>query len=160
MEEWFLKMFNMYIDDIFRLAYSYTQNKEDADDITQNVFIKYYKNINKIELDEKSVKKWLITVTINNCKDFLKSAWRKYTTHISEENENKILRYVEPDFEQLHNSLNRLPAKNRLILHLYYFLGYDTKEIAQLVKIKESTIRQQLSRARKKLKEEMEVSDE
>ena len=160
MEDWFLKIFNLYIDDIYRLAYSYTHSKEDSDDITQKTFIKYYKNINKINKNEKDAKKWLVTVTINECKDLFKTAWRKKTIFINEDNENFLYKNKNDNNENLYFSLKKLPKKYRLVIHLYYFMGYNTKEISKIMKINESTVRQRLLRGRNKLKNEMRCNYE
>ena len=76
MDNQFLRIFNLYKNDIYRLAYSITKNTYDTDDIVQTVFIKLYNNkiINK---DDKEIKRWLIKVTINECKTIFLSSWKR-----------------------------------------------------------------------------------
>lgn len=147
-EKLFDEIYNTFNNDIYRLAYSYTQNKYDSEDITQKVFIKYLKNINKVSINKEEIKKWLITVTINECKDLFRTSWRKKVT-INEEllkNEKNNKTY---NIEEL---LEKLPQKYKIIFHLYYYYGYSTKEIAIMTNTKEETIRKRLSRGREKLK--------
>ena len=68
MEERFLELFNLYKNDIYRFIYSYTKNLYDADDILQSVFIKLYKHQNLFNKSNDEIKKWLIKVSINECK--------------------------------------------------------------------------------------------
>ena len=161
-EEWFIKIFNLYIDDVYRLAFSYTHNKEDTDDITQKVFLEFYNNIFKIGTDEEKIKKWLIVTTINECKDLFKTAWKKKIITLNEDIiyhknlvENKV--EIENEFQYY---LKELKPKYRIIFYLYYYYGYDTNEVAKLLKIKESTVRQRLARGRQILKIEKEVENE
>lgn len=153
-EAWFSKIYDLYNNEIYRLAFSYTHNSSDADDITQKVFIKFFSNIDKINQNEIEVKKWLIIATINTCKDLFKSFWKKRVISFDDKyefmaKENNMDKFFE-------ECLKRLPKKYRLVFHLYYYLGYTTKEIAILMKMKESTVRQKLARGRKILKIEME----
>ena len=69
MQNWFEIIFSKYIEDIYRLAYSYTHNNEDSEDIVQKVFLKYFNKQNTLNKNEDEVKKWLIIITINECKD-------------------------------------------------------------------------------------------
>lgn len=143
--EYFIKIFDLYYKDIYRLAYCYTQNKLDAEDITQKVFIKYYKNFNKIE--EQHIKQWLIKITINECKDLFRNIWNKKVIKTDQE----IIIKTTNKKEYL---LKNLPHKYRIIMHLFYYYGYTSKEISKLTNIKESTIKQRLRRGRLLLKEE------
>ena len=77
MEERFLELFNLYKNDIYRFIYSYTKNLYDADDILQSVFIKLYKHQNLFNKLNDEIKKWLIKVSINECKNLFLSFWRK-----------------------------------------------------------------------------------
>lgn len=128
--EYFIKIFDLYYKDIYRLAYSYTQNKLDAEDITQKVFIKYYKNINKI--NEEKIKNWLIITTINECKDLFKNIWNKKVIKTDQE-------IIIKTNDKTGYLLKNLPHKYRVIMHLYYYYGYTSKEISKLTNIKEST---------------------
>ena len=144
-EKDFINIYNLYNKDIYRLSYSYTHNIKDAEDITQKVFIKYYKNSSKIK--EEHIKQWLIKTTINECKDLFRNIWNKKVIKTDQE----IIIKSTNNKEYL---LENLPHKYRIIMHLFYYYGYTSKEISELTNIKESTIKQRLRRGRLLLKEE------
>ncbi len=157
MQDWFEYIFSKYIDDMYRLAYSYTHNKYDSEDIIQRVFLKYFNKQNTINKNDIVVKKWLIVATINECKDLFKSNWKKKVNFLDNDfdiaKEDKLENYF-------NNYMNKLPKKYRIIFHLYYYYGYTTKEISTITKIKESTVRQRLARGRKILKLERDYENE
>ena len=157
MQNWFENIFSKYIDDIYRLAYSYTHNKYDSEDIVQRVFLKYYNKQNAINKNEIEVKKWLVVTTINECKDLFKSIWKKKVNFFNNEYDISKEYKFEDDFNAY---IDKLPKKYRIIFHLYYYYGYTTKEISTIIKIKESTIRQRLARGRKILKLERDLENE
>ena len=146
----FVEVFDKFKNDIYRLVYSYTKNKYDADDITQNVFIKLYNNFSKFNNGEH-IKKWLIMVAINESKNHFLSAWKKKIFPITKEIEDNLTVIAKED-ETLSAVLN-LPKKYRIVIHLYYYEGYKINEIANILKEKETTIQTRLSRARATLKE-------
>lgn len=149
MDEDFIYLFNLFKNDIYRLAYSYTGNISDADDVTQSVFIKLYKRMNKFDSDI-SVKKWLIKVTINECKTLFLSSWYKRIVPISDREEN--IGVVSKDNDIL-SSIMELPKKYKLVIYLYYYENYKIKEIADILKMNENTVKTNLSRARDMLKD-------
>lgn len=152
MDNLFLRIFNLYKNDIYRLAYSITKNTYDTDDIVQTVFIKLYNNkiINK---DDKEIKRWLIKVTINECKTIFLSSWKRRIVSLTEKHEN--IKY-EKDNDNLLNEINKLSKKERIVIFLYYYEGYKVKEIANLLGKSETNIQTILYRARKSLKDILE----
>ena len=152
MDNQFLRIFNLYKNDIYRLAYSITKNTYDTDDIVQTVFIKLYNNkiINK---DDKEIKRWLIKVTINECKTIFLSSWKRRIVSLTEKHEN--IKY-EKDNDNLLNEINKLSKKERIVIFLYYYEGYKVKEIANLLEKSETNIQTILYRARKSLKDILE----
>lgn len=155
--KYFTNIFEKYKNDIYRLAYSYTQNKADSDDISQRVFIKYYKNIDKVNKIDEEVKKWLIITTINECKDLFKNVWNKRVDPLNEDITTNTTANTNDNIKEL---VAKLPENYRLIFHLYYYYGYTTKEISQILSIKETTIRQRLARGRKLLQLQEEENNE
>ena len=153
MNEFFETIYFKYKDDAYRLALSYTQNKYDAEDITQRTFIKVYKNIKNIQKDN-NIKQYLLTITANECRDLFKSSWRKKIVTIidNEINTNNN----QNNHIELFEILKILPKKYRICIHLYYFYGYSIKEIASIENIKENTAKTRLSRGREYLKKEIE----
>ena len=151
MDKQFIRIFNLYKNDIYRLAYSYTKNISDSDDITQNTFIKLYNHIDILNNQDQDIKKWLIKVTINECKTFLLSSWKKKIIAFTEKEEN-TLTTILPDNDLLEAIL-QLPKKYRTIIFLYYYENYKIKEISEILNISVTNIQTILSRARKELKE-------
>lgn len=136
-----------YSDMVYRLAFSQMRNKSDADDIFQEVFLRYINKHPHFESEEHR-KAWLIRVTINCTKKIWASSWRKKTaplddTIIFESNEENNLNY----------ELQKLPKKYRAVIHLFYYEDLSITEISEILKQKPSTVRTQLTRARRKLKE-------
>lgn len=150
MEHKFKEIFDSYKNDIYRLSFSYTKSTSDSDDIVQKVFIKLYRHPQILNQKNTEIKKWLMKVTINECKTFLLSPWK-----------NKIVAFTEKEAHreekmsfdnQLLNVIMELPPKYRLMIYLYYYEGYKGKEIATLLKRSETNVQTRLSRAREKLK--------
>lgn len=143
-----------YSDMIYRLAVSNLRSRCDADDVYQEVFLKYIKEIKKgkrFESDEH-IKSWLIRVTINCCKSLCTSSWFRKTTELDDTLPDDFDVFSDCGYD-LHNALMNLPQKYRSIVHLYYYEQYSTEEIAELIGEKSSTVRTQLTRARAKLRE-------
>jgi RNA polymerase sigma-70 factor (ECF subfamily) len=133
-------------DKLFRTALAIMGNKTDAEDIVQDVFVKLFEKQPNFESSEHETA-WLIRVTVNLCKSRLRSHWYKKTvplldTFPAQTNEQ----------QEIIETVLSLPSKYRIVIHLFYYEGYSTKEIAEIAKQKESTVREQLTRARRLLK--------
>ena len=150
MEKQFIRIFNLFKNDVYRLSYSYTKNISDSDDITQNVFVKLYKHNEVLELDDISIKKWLFKVTINECKSLLLSSWKKKIIPFTEKEENTL--YAKINDNNILDQVMQLPKKYRLVIFLYYYENYSTKEISEVLNITITNVQTMLSRAREKLK--------
>lgn len=151
MNDKFIKIFNLYKNDVYRLAYSYTKNKSDTDDIAQNVFIKLYKHKDILKLVNDDIKKWLFKVTINECKSLFLSHWRIKVSLF----DDKDIK-VSDSNNDLLDVIANLNKKERIIVFLHYYEGYKIKEIAEMMKLSEVNVKVLLSRTRKKLKNMME----
>lgn len=145
----FKAIIDRYGDNIYRIALLHTRNKMDAQDIVQEVFLKYAKSEKNFDSDEH-IKAWLIRVTINMCIDLRKSAW---SSRVSELNDNIIADdETGGDESGLQSAVMKLPEKYINIIHLFYYEDYSIKEIADITNQNEGTIKMQLSRARGLLK--------
>ena len=140
-------------DLVYRLAFSQCHQKDQADDIFQNVMYRYLKRKPNFESSEHE-KAWFIRVTLNCSKTSLKSFWNNRVEEIDEQ--AYIFEKKEID---LTPYLNKLPKKYNAVLYLFYYEGYSTKEMAKLLHIKENNVRVLLNRARNQLRKEIE-SDE
>lgn len=146
MDKQFVRIFHLYKNDIYRLAYSYTKNISDSDDITQSTFIKLYNHYEMLDNKDQDIKKWLIKVAINECKTFLLSSWKKKIIAFTEKEEN-ISSTTLPNNDILEAIL-QLPKKYRTIIFLYYYEEYKIKEIAEILNLSVTNIQTILSRAR------------
>ena len=135
-----------YSDMLIRISYSYMKNLSDAEDITQEVFIKLLEKRPDFK-NETHEKSWLIRVAINLSKDKLKSSYFKNTTSL----EDDFVDTTQEDNDVIQAVLS-LPVKYRSIVFLYYYENYSISEISNILNIKESTVGSQLSRGRKLLK--------
>jgi len=131
---------------IFRAALAIMGNKADAEDIIQDVFVKLIEKRPRFESPEHEVA-WLVRVTVNRCKSHLRSYWQRNTVPLLES-------YPAKNEEQhdLMYAVYALAPKYRTVIHLFYYEGYSTKEMADITRQKESTVREQLTRARRSLK--------
>ena len=140
----------LYHKTVLGTALCYVRNTGDAEDITQEVFIKLYTYSGSFGNDEH-VKAWLIRCTINRCKSLLRSYWYRFSEPL-EAAEGKV-HYDTGDDEGLSGALNRLDKNTRVVMLLHYREGYKAKEIAALLRTTESSVLHRLSRGRKQLRE-------
>lgn len=144
----FLQAVAQYQDAIFRLAYSYTKNQFDADDVTQNVLLRLYQTDKTFE-SQAHLKNWLMRVTVNQCRNLFRAPWRAH------ENIDDYLNTAGFDNGQsgeLFRVVMGMDQKYRTVLMLYYYEGYSIKEVSGILGIPEKTVSTRLLRARQKLK--------
>lgn len=147
-DEQFTRLAKKYIDTVFRVALNYLKSASDADDVTQNVFLKLWKE-RKPFGSEEHICNWLIRVTINECKTMLRSPWRS-TENI--EDYARTLAFDSPEHTELFSAVMELPKKYRVPIYLYYYEGYSTEEIASILAIPRATVATQLRRGRELLR--------
>lgn len=138
---------------VFRLAYSIVKNREDADDITQDAFMRLYISEVTFERDD-NVKAWLIRVTINLAKDLLKSGWRRHRAELTED-----IPFESRREEQLLDSVKKLKADYSIMIYLFYYERYTVNEIAQLRNTTSAAVRTKLTRARAQLRKMLSKED-
>ena len=131
---------------VYRLACAVTGSRSDADDVFQEVFLRYHRAAPDFE-SETHEKAWLLRVTINCAKKLHAAPWRRRTEPLSE-----TLEAPSPEGEALWEELRRLPDKYRTVLHLYYYEDMTTEEIARLLDRSPATVRSQLMRGRDRLR--------
>ena len=135
-----------YSDMVYRLAFARTGNRSDAEDLYQEVFLRYLTKAPAFTSEDHR-KAWLLRVAVNCANRFHAAPWRKRTEPLSE-----ALSVPAPEGEDLWEELRRLPEQDRTVLHLYYYEDMTTEEIAKLLDRNPATVRSQLLRARAKLK--------
>lgn len=146
--EEFEKIAEKYMDTIYRVAYSWMKNQHDANDVTQIVLLKFYKTTKSFESDDY-IKNWLIKVTVNECKMIFRSPWSK-TEDITDY--AQTLGFEEEQHYDLFQAVMKLDKKYSVLLMLFYYDGYSTKEISAMIGVPEKTVSTRLFRAKAKLK--------
>lgn len=147
-KEEFVVFTEKYMDTIYRVAYSWTRNSHDANDVTQDVLIQLYKTTREFESDSH-MKNWLIRVTVNQCKMLFRSPWSKMED-IGEYADT--LEFEEESHLDLFQAVMNLDKKYRVPILLFYYEDYSTTEIASILGIPEKTVSTRLFRAKAKLK--------
>lgn len=144
-----LDTISRYSDMVYRMAYSMLKHKQDAEDIHQEVFLKYLRKKPVFENGEHE-KAWFLRVTVNFCKNHWKTAWKQRVVSLGEKD---LAETAEEETDELIEVVKRLPQKYRAVIHLFYYEEMSVEEISGVLGIKPSTVRTQLTRAREKLKE-------
>ena len=139
-----------YIDTVYKAALSCCKNKADAEDAVQNAFMKLLKTDTEFT-DDEHIKRWLIRVAVNECKNVWKSFWHRNIVSFDEL--DKEPEYSESGQGELFSEIMKLPQKYSTVIHLYYYEGYNVKEISEILNISQSNVQIRLMRARNKLKE-------
>ncbi|MEK4626787.1 sigma-70 family RNA polymerase sigma factor [Solibacillus sp. FSL R7-0682] len=147
-----------YGNELVRLAFSYVKDVEIAKDMVQNSFIKCYKNLDSFRFDAQ-VKTWLYRITINECKDYLKS-WNYRMVQVKSfinETTKSILPSTEKAVidkysnEEIKDTIFSLPKVYREVVYLYYYDSLSTEEIANVLDLPVNTVKTRLRRAKQRL---------
>ena len=149
--EYIKYVLDTYSKMIVRLAFTYTKSLCDAEDIAQDVFVSLIEK-NKTFENSEHEKAWLIRVTVNKSKNFVKSSWIKKTVPIDE----AMTKTSEEKSDDILEEVLKMPEKYRTVIHLFYYEGYQINEIADILGKSTGTIGTWLSRGRKILKERLE----
>ncbi len=148
----FEELYAAYGQDVLRVSYFYLRDREKAEDVTQDVFLKLLtSNPDLVPGKEKS---WLLKVALNRCRDLWRSSWLKRVTLGMETVERKKAPDRTDAFlerEELLAAIGRLSADIRSVILLHYYQGCGVSEIAQMLDIPEGTVSSRLSRGRKRL---------
>ena len=137
------------------MALNYTKHVPDAEDIVQDVFLALLRYEKPFE-SEDHIRYWLIRVTVNQCKKWHRSPWRKhipfeeYAAGLPASQENR----------QVLEAVMALPRKYRMPIYLYYYEQYSTGEIAEILKLPKGTVCTHLSRGREMLKWNLQEGEE
>lgn len=140
------EVIKFYADMVYRLAFARTGTKYDADEIVQEVFMRYIKKQPVFE-NEDHRKAWLIRVTINCTKKLWSSSWKRKV-----ELSNEVMPFETKEDIDLYHELQQLAPKYREVIHLFYYEDMSVEEIGKALNRKSATVRTQLTRARSNLK--------
>lgn len=147
------RLVETYSDQLLRLAYSLLASLPDAQDVCQEVLLKRMAYSGQFQ-DPGHEKAWMIRVTVNVCKNLRRSLWRRQTLPLEDWADAPVF---QPEPGGLLEELQRLSFPDRQVLILYYYVGYSTQEIAQLLALRPDAVRARMSRARLKLKRRLEA---
>lgn len=151
-DEEITEIYYRHVDTVYRICFSYMKNAADTEDMVQETFLKLMTHNRQFQSDSHE-KAWLIVTAANTCKDELRR-WKRRLEHLGPQSVSSNTTY-EP-YDNMLDAILALPAKYKDVVYLHYYEGYHTAEIAQLLHRPESTVRNQLSRARTMLKKHME----
>lgn len=140
--------FTQYTDTVYRVAVHNTRCKSDAEDVTQEVFVRLLESSKKFK-DDEHLKAWLIRVTINECRTLM----RKYSRETEQSAE--IADCAVYDGDSVLETVKAFPENYRNAIYLHYYEGYTAKEIGKILDSKENTVLSWLSRGRAALRKEM-----
>lgn len=152
-DEYISYILETYSAAIIRLCYTYVKNKEDAEDLAQDVFLELMRRGQKFD-DIDYEKAWLMRTAVNKCKNHLKSAWVKHRAPLEDD-------YVQGNAVEgeeggsVTDAVLKLPAKYRTVIHLYYYSQLSIKEIAAVTGENTATVGTRLSRGREMLKKKL-----
>lgn len=154
-EEKFNYIYDTYLQELFNVAYGYTKNIDDSNDIVHNAFVKFLKCNSDFKTDN-DIKFFLIRVVINESLDLLKSYYKRrvvksdeFLLTIPDQNNDDSL-------GEIANTVSVLPEKYKTVIILHYYNLMKVKDIAITLKISETAVKKRLERARKLLKDIIE----
>lgn len=159
------RLIELYSGDVYKIAYCYMKDWQLAEDVSQEVFYKAMKNYANFN-HRSSEKTWLIRITINTCKDLLKTGWlKRVQTSVVDDG---LMGQVDPPFDiirwerdcAIDDCLQKLSDQDREVILLFYYDELTYEEISAVLGIPMGTVRSRLSRARLKLKKILNEEDE
>ena len=153
-DEIFHEIYNKYKNTVYSVIFNYLRNISDTSDLQQEVFIRMYQTDIEFESDEH-LKSWLIRVSVNLCKNHLRNCKNRGSIEL-----NENIAYIDNELNnEILTVVFALPEKYRIPIHLFYFEDYSIKQIAEILKIPQSTVKIQLKRGREKLSKLLIMED-
>ena len=157
---YFEELYEKYATDVLRVSYFYLGDRQKAEDVCQDVFVRLITNAPVLQ--EGREKAWLLKVALNRCRDLWRGAWVKRVILGSPAFElipapDEIDKLA--DQQEIMGAIHQLPASFREVILLHYYQGYGITEIAEMMDLPEGTISSRLSRGRKKLESILKGGD-
>lgn len=141
-----------YQDMVYRVALHVTGSPQDAEDTVQEVFLRLYTQRTAFDGPEHQ-RRWLIRVTVNLCRDLLRSPWRRRRASLTEVPDEPVFDREEQG--ELYREVMALPEKYRTVLYLFYYEEMTVREIGEILGLRTSAVTTRLQRARAKLREQL-----
>ena len=142
----------LYSDMIRKICMLHLKNDADTEDIFQTVFLKYLLHSAPFESEEHE-KAWLIRVTVNACRDLLRSFFRRNAVPLEELSEQAAA--LPGEDREVLEAVLALPAKYKDVVYLHYYEGYSAVEIGRILHKNVNTVYTLLSRAREQLRQSL-----
>jgi len=151
-------LISKYLKPIYNFIFSYVQNQQDAEDLTQETFLKMWRNLKKFK-KEKNFENWLFTIAKNTCFDFLRK--KRKNLILNAENLEivadlapSLLEKMEKEslLEKLKKEIENLPFKMKEVINLHYNFGLNFREISEILGEPMNTVKSRHKRAISKLK--------
>ena len=157
---YFEEIYEKYATDVLRVSYFYLGDRQKAEDVCQDVFVRLITNAPVLQ--EGREKAWLLKVALNRCRDLWRGAWVKRVILGSPAFElipapDEIDKLA--DQQEIMGAIHQLPASFREVILLHYYQGYGITEIVEMMDLPEGTISSRLSRGRKKLESILKGGD-
>ena len=165
-EQWLEELMETFGDRLTKLAFSYLKDWGRAQEVVQDVFLICYKKRNHM-LEIKSVESWIYRVTVNRCKDVLRTSWIKKVIINSDifhfRRSNNMLPEMivlnKTENEKLAENVLKLPVKYKEVILLFYYEDLSVHEISYVLSTNQNTIKTRLKRGRDLLEKNLEGSD-
>ncbi len=142
--------YDAYGTDILRYCFMMLGNRTDAEDATQETFLKAWRNIGRYEARNGcSPKSWIIRIAGNTCRDYLRRAWHKYESRLITPEDLQKLGNAPDESRELIMDVMNLPEKYREVVLLVFMQGMTVREAAKCMQTSASTISRRLEKARK-----------
>lgn len=147
------KICEKYGDRLYAAAFNICRQQQDAEDAVQDAMIRLYNSDRDFE-SEEHIKAWLLRVVINAAKSTKRLFWNRNRSSYEEYMDS--LTFEEPSDRTLMDEVLALPEKYRIVIHLFYYEEYKIREIAEILKLSENTVKTRLLNGRKLLKTKLE----
>ena len=151
MKDDFEILIEKYADTVTRICFINLENRADAEDAWQNVFIKLFKSKKLWDKPDEEIRKWIVTVALNECRDIKRKLFHRNHCDIDELD----VSYDEDFNKDVIHAVRTLPTKYLQVIELYYFEGYSVSEISDILSANENTVKSRLKRGRELLKGEL-----
>lgn len=148
-EQEFHQIADRHLNMVYRLALSWLRSPADAEDAAQNAMLRLWRTDTDFQ-GEEHLRRWLVRVTVNECKRIALHPWRRRSVPLEEAADAPV--FDDPDQGELFQAVMGLPETYRVPLYLYYYEGYSLSEVGELLGLKAATVETRLGRARAKLK--------
>ena len=147
-EQEFNRAAERHLDMVYRIALNWFRHPPDAEDAAQEAMLRLWRTDTVFE-SEEHLRRWLVKVTVNECKRITLRPWRSRTAAL-EDCDGPV--FEDREKRELYEAVMELPGKYRVPLYLYYYEGYAVNEVGELLDMKPSTVQTRLARGREKLK--------